>query len=512
MLAARGNSGNIAAQFLAGVLAAESTASLGPAFADGRARAWQAVHNPVTGTMLGVFDALAAFMTSDDAANQPDFVPGLLDRLEAAVRTTHDELPRLKRAGVVDSGALGMFIFLEGFFRHLFPGHNGYRKIAAIFRNRLTVAASFEQDEHPRYCIDSVVRLDGGLKDIASRLDDVGSDTVLIPHGDVVKVHLHTASRQSAREALESVGRVVKWTDDDIARQVQRVHRQVGERNIHIMSDAAGSVTREDARRLGITLLSSYITIDDTCLPETLVSPQTLYRAMAAGKPVSTAQASTFERHQHYRRVLEQYDQVLYLCVGAAFTGNYETAMQWKQANDPENRFTVIDTGSASGRLGAAVMAVARRAAAGDDAPAVIRYAHRAVTTCREFIFLERLKYLAAGGRLSKTRAVMGDLLRLKPVVSPTPQGARKVGAVKNKAGQVAYALKEIDALDLGGGAPFILLEYTDNRAWIDARVLPALRDRLPAADIRVQPLSLTTGVHTGPGTWAVAVLPGEDK
>jgi fatty acid-binding protein DegV len=38
--------------------------------------------------------------------------------------------------------------------------------------------------------------------------------------------------------------------------------------------------------------------------------------------------------------------------------------------------------------------------------------------------------------------------------------------------------------------------------------VMPEIIKRYPNAEIKLQPLSLTTGVHTGPGTWSLAFLP----
>jgi len=37
---------------------------------------------------------------------------------------------------------------------------------------------------------------------------------------------------------------------------------------------------------------------------------------------------------------------------------------------------------------------------------------------------------------------------------------------------------------------------------------VPRLRQAAPEAEIAVGPLSVTTGAHTGPGTWAVAMVP----
>ena len=68
----------------------------------------------------------------------------------------------------------------------------------------------------------------------------------------------------------------------------------------------------------------------------------------ACGTEVSTSQASVVERYECYNNVMTLHDQVLYLCVGSSYTGNYNVAIKWKAENDSEDRMTIIDTGVAS--------------------------------------------------------------------------------------------------------------------------------------------------------------------
>ena len=157
---------------------------------------------------------------------------------------------------------------------------------------------------------------------------------------------------------------------------------------------------------------------------------------------------------------------------------------------------------------GTIVIASARYAAQTNDPEAVINFAQRAVEQCEEYVFLDKLKYLAAGGRLAKSSAFFGDMLHVKPVISPTNEGARKVGAVKNRIGQLKFALDKLERAFDKKSTPFIMLEYSDNRDWVNETVKKEIRARYPSAEIILQPLSLTAGVHMGPGTWAVAYLP----
>ncbi len=135
-------------------------------------------------------------------------------------------------------------------------------------------------------------------------------------------------------------------------------------------------------------------------------------------------------------------------------------------------------------------------------------FARDCVERCEEYVFLDRLNYLAAGGRLSKSGAFFGDLLHMKPIISPQADGARKVGVVRDRAGQLRFALEKLDAALNGEGKALIMIEYTDNAPWVTETVRPEIARRYPEAEILLHPMSLTSGAHMGPGTWAVAFLP----
>jgi len=508
LISARGNSGNIAARFFSGFLKADSFTTLLDAVESGRDKAWQAVNKPVAGTMLTVFDELAEFLKKDHIEDKNEYVSQVINHLEKATLSTNTLLPKLKQAGVIDSGALGMYIFFESFFSSLIGRQENLIPITKKFKGFLQISSSFQEETEAGYCIDTVVKFDNTTQENISRLSEYGESVVVIEHKDYLKVHLHTDNREEARRKIESMGDVVNWADDNMDSQIKKFKRQSKHKAIHIMTDAAGSVTREDSNNLKFTLLDSYIIADDKSLPETHFPSSELYKSMRDGVKVTTSQASVFERHQYYQRLLAQYKEVLYICVGSVYTGNYDIVMEWKKKNDPDNRLTVIDTGVASGRLGIIAIAAARHSMESDHSDSVIRYAKRAVDLCDEYIFLDKLKYLAAGGRLSKTNAVFGDMFNVKPIIRPTPQGAKKVASVLNRKGQLKFALDKIEKTINSDSSPLIMLQYTDNRSWVDNVVKEEIIKLLPLCEIILQPLSLTTGAHTGPGTWALAFLP----
>ncbi len=82
LMAARGNSGNIASQFFSAFYAVDSLHHLKAAVQEGNARAWKAVSDPRLGTMLSVFDALEEILGRQDftpdqkSADQIHVAPG----------------------------------------------------------------------------------------------------------------------------------------------------------------------------------------------------------------------------------------------------------------------------------------------------------------------------------------------------------------------------------------------------------------------------------------------------
>lgn len=120
LMGARGNSGVILSQILRGFAEASTGhdtldgPGLARALQGGAATAYAAVTNPVEGTMLTVIrEASAAGVASADEPPEA-FLYITLTEAFASVKRTPELLPRLREAGVVDSGGTGIAVILQG--------------------------------------------------------------------------------------------------------------------------------------------------------------------------------------------------------------------------------------------------------------------------------------------------------------------------------------------------------------------------------------------------------------
>ncbi len=494
-----GNSGNIAAAFLSSFLNAEG--ELAALAIEGQQQAYNAIHKPVSGTMLDVFDALVFCLQETEFT-----FSAIRKSLREAVKNTANRLHVLEDAGVVDSGALGMFVFFDGFFQQYINGKAEATPIMDLFGRRLQLASSYQPEKSGEYCVEVVLATNKEDSVLSEKIANIGESAVLVPGETGTKIHLHTKNPDDLRKQLSSMGNVVSWTDEAIDPLLHSQNDKSFVNNqIRIMSDAAGSIPLALAKQHGIILLDSYILASDQAFPESLYLPEKLYPLMKKGVKVSTAQASNNERYLHYEAASAQYGKVLYICTGSAFTGNYSISAKWKEEDAAGDNFEILDSGAASGRLAVIALLTARFAETGADITDVIALAKQLSEQAEEFVFIDELKYLVAGGRVTKTKAFFADLLHMKPVISPHSEGVRKVGVVRNALAQLGFALGKLEKQKGNSRELFVLLQYSDNKTWLQEQVKPAVRELLPEAEIVIVPLSLTSGVHMGPGTWSIA-------
>lgn len=195
LLGARGNSGVILSQMLRGLaegLAGEEATDvrgLCAALVSGAHAADEAVGDPVEGTMLTVMrDAARAGAAAAEAGCAlSEALDGAVTEAEASLERTPDLLPRLREAGVVDAGGMGIVVLLMGL-------HSGLTGVPLPAPSPIATGAvelAGVAHEGHGYCTEYIVfgdALDRGALERA--LHDTGGESLLVV-GDARALHVH---------------------------------------------------------------------------------------------------------------------------------------------------------------------------------------------------------------------------------------------------------------------------------------------------------------------------------
>ena len=203
LMGARGNSGVILSQFFRGLargLAGKETAGVldfAKAFQYGVVMAYRAVSRPVEGTILTVAREMArgAKKASREAPSLEKLIEVVLESGRAALERTKDQLPELKKAGVVDAGGYGLVVFMEGCLKAMrgetVPGDGQQRET----KTEKDTGLSFS-GEHAltyNYCTEVTVKgTNLRLKRLEEDLFPLGDSLMVVGDTGLIKVHIHT--------------------------------------------------------------------------------------------------------------------------------------------------------------------------------------------------------------------------------------------------------------------------------------------------------------------------------
>ncbi len=274
LMGARGNSGVILSQIFKGLAQGlDNAVSFG---ADGLAyslqqaslAAYKGLSKPVEGTMLTVTKDVAKVVKAA-SRNTKD----LVDLMEVAVEEARNSVDRtpelldvLKEAGVVDAGAQGIYIMLDGILHYLRGEADNVTLLApAIARATLPPALTFakagkRKDRHYGYCTELIVR---GKKlnpdHVRRKLETKGDSVIVVGDDTTVKLHIHTANPGDVLHYGTSLGSLhdvkVQNMDDQHEDFVQMRRALVPTANIATVVVASGEGMEEVFRSLGATAI-----------------------------------------------------------------------------------------------------------------------------------------------------------------------------------------------------------------------------------------------------------------
>jgi fatty acid kinase/fatty acid kinase fatty acid binding subunit len=535
LLGARGNSGVIFSQFLVGLLDSLGSAgeinhsTFGAAVARGSELARAAIHEPVEGTILTTMSDLARILNNSEPVKTLASHERLEQQLAASVARTPELMPRLSEAQVVDSGALGFHIFACG-LTMILPALNEPEKAIPSIEARLLGRTTAPLDDiqrkinpdflksavgaqrSERYCVDLLIETETRQPpaDWLTPFQSLGSSIDVARSGDLIKLHLHTNTPGLVIEAGSSLGTVVSHNEDDLAEALINVSDALAEKDrsrtrFRIAGDSSMSLSFELAGQVGIDRLENHVNVHGKMVRDSGLNLDQLLSQMRDGQSFTTAQASPGESRKFIDGQLDLCEHLFIIAVGNAYTGT-QAMIRKVAAEHPEHkRISVFDSKAASGQQGLISLASVRFLDKSTDVADINVYINKQIATCREYVVIDNLVFLQRSGRVGKIKAAFANLLSLKPIVGHGDNGAITYAKVRSHASAIDEIINRISGHP-GDGSLLLMVEYTDNRKWTES-VKSRLADALPQdTEIVVSPLSSTSAVHMGPGTWGVSV------
>jgi DegV family protein with EDD domain len=516
---ARGNSGAILAQFLLGVgdraghLQALTTEDFAAAVDDGASYAREAMTEPREGTILTVLSDFAHEVREQVAANGirsfPPLFHAALQRARRSLDATRTQLEVLRKANVVDAGAMGFVELVAGMSDYLDTGKVADDDDTILVVHQEHSSAGEQQDLTHRYCTECMVsgpQVD--RRHLREELAGIGSSLVVAGTISKVKVHVHVNDPSDVFRIAARYGAVSGEKSDDMERQQDAAHH-AARRSVAVVTDSAADLPDEALERLDINIIPVRIHFGAHSYLDkvSLTSEQFFHELATNPEHPKTSQPPPGDFRRAFEFLCSHYEGVIYIGLTSQASGTFQSAEAAAARSRTHGKIVCVDSRNASLGQGLIAMRAAACAAAGGDLAAVERAALEARAKTLTYGCLTTLEYAVRGGRVPRWAKKFADLFHLMPLLAVYPDGRVSVGGV-------LFGRRDLTRKF----ARFVRKRIARDKRWqlavghanvpAEAQALRRLIvDGLDNIDeSHVLPIGTALGVHGGPGCLVVAL------
>ncbi|HAL47545.1 MAG: DegV family protein [SAR202 cluster bacterium] len=188
---------------------------------------------------------------------------------------------------------------------------------------------------------------------------------------------------------------------------------------VKIVTDSTSDLPPALAEELGITVVPLTVQFgSEVFIDRVTMSPDEFFERLTLGEDYpTTSQPSVGDFVEAYERIGADADGIVSIHVSDKVSGTLNSARLASEQAEVSCPIEVLDTYSVSMGVTMVAMEAARAASAGGDVDHVAGVAADAIDRCQVLALLDTLEYLEKGGRIGKAQALLGTLLRVKPMI-----------------------------------------------------------------------------------------------
>ncbi|WP_088033678.1 DegV family protein [Evansella clarkii] len=275
-----------------------------------------------------------------------------------------------------------------------------------------------------------------------------------------------------------------------------------------IVTDSTADIPKSLQEELGITVVPLKVHFGEETFEDGVdLNPGQFYEKLKKADQIpTTSQPTPHQFEEEYRRLSEENPEsdIISIHLSSKLSGTYQSAYIASQTLGEEIPVTVVDSKRASYAIGVVVVEAAALARKGASKDEVISRINELLEETTVFFMVDTLEYLEKNGRIGKASAVLGSLLKIKPILSLTEEGeVYPYEKVRGNKKAVAKILDEFE--DRFGSDPVhVGISHAEVQGEAD-ELMEKIKDRFNVKKEIVTNIGPVIGTHVGPGTISIA-------
>lgn len=273
-----------------------------------------------------------------------------------------------------------------------------------------------------------------------------------------------------------------------------------------ITTDSNSDVLPEFIKENNLTIIPQYYSFGDTVYGDELnMPPHEFYETMRKGElPKSQANNPAVIREK-FEKILKEGKNILHIAFSSALSGSCNNVVM--TANElledyPERKIMVFDSLNASLGEGVSVYRAVELWKEGKSMEEVYDVLMEERNHVNVSFTVNDLYHLQRGGRVSKTTAVVGSLVNIKPILTVTAAGELKSdGTVRGRKKSLKTLVSRLEeSLDLDSYGKDRMVAVLHGDCIDDAKAVADMVKDLGFTNVVINDVSPSIGTHAGPG------------
>ena len=284
-------------------------------------------------------------------------------------------------------------------------------------------------------------------------------------------------------------------------------------RDYIIASDSCCDFDENLIRELDLTVIPLSVHLGQDHFrnyPGEMPESHVFYTRLSKGEPAQTSAPNVEAFKDAFRPFLEAGKDVLYLGFSSALSATYQNAaMAVEELREafPDAVIRAVDTLCASMGQGLLVDLAVQEKRKGKSLEEVASFVQETIPHLCHWFTVGDLSQLRRGGRLSAGKAIVGNLLNIKPVLHVDHEGRLvPMESAKGRKKSVEALVRHMEETAIAPETQRIYISHGDCLG--DAEVLAAaIQSKLGVASVTIGDVGPVIGAHSGLGTLALFFL-----
>ncbi|MDO4518808.1 MAG: DegV family protein [Eubacteriales bacterium] len=242
---------------------------------------------------------------------------------------------------------------------------------------------------------------------------------------------------------------------------------------------------------------------------ETFLPVREFYAKMRAGSLPTTAAVNPEDIRNLIEPYLKEGKDVFHIAFSSGLSTGYNSsriAVEELKEEYPERKIAVVDSLAASLGQGLLVHYAQKLKEEGKDFDTVVKWTQEHLQNIVHLFTVDDLNHLHRGGRVSKTTAIVGGMLNIKPILHVDSEGHLiNIGKIRGRKKSLQELVRLMDE-KIGShkdSCDTVFISHGDCEE--DANyVMKLVKEKYPVKVELINFVGATIGAHSGPGTLAL--------